>query len=108
MSLSVQSFLHRSEPDKLLILGDMGELGAQADAEHRKMLSDIPPQDGLEIWTAGGLFAAAAATVGRSDVRAFPTTDALQAYLRQNPPEGRFILLKGSHSMRLDRLVENL
>ena len=108
MALSVQSFLRRSEPDKLLILGDMGELGALADAEHRKMLADIPPQKGLEIWTAGSLFAAAAAAVGRTDVRSFATTEALQAYLRQNPPEGRFVLLKGSHSMRLDLLVECL
>ena len=108
MALSVKSFLHRSESGKMLILGDMGELGALCDAEHRKVLADIPPQDGLEIWTAGAAFAAAAAASGRTDVHAFASTEELQAYLRRNLPEGRFILLKGSHSMRLDSLVGDL
>jgi len=102
MALSVASFLRRSEPCKMLILGDMGELGPASAAEHRQVLDAIPAGQ-TEVLTVGACFAEAAA--GRTGVRSFACTGDLQAFLAQQPVTHHFVLLKGSHSMQLDSLI---
>lgn len=106
MTLSAESFLRRSEPGKMLILGDMGELGDQAPEAHRQVLEKVSLHGGAEIFTVGPQFAAAAQGLPR--VRSFAALEELQELLAAGKPAGRFILLKGSRTARLEKLLELL
>ena len=88
-----------SQLKKMLILGDMRELGADSAKEHQ-LLVDIIAQTGIsDVWLVGSEF-------GKTDCpfRKFPTVDDVKAELQQNPLAGRLILVKGSNGTRLYEL----
>jgi UDP-N-acetylmuramoyl-tripeptide--D-alanyl-D-alanine ligase len=87
---------------KLVILGDMLELGADSRAEHRKII-ELISQLGLEAWYVGPLFAEAG-----SSGTTYANAEAVVARLNSEPVEGRLILLKGSRGIRLEALLPAL
>ncbi len=91
---------------KLLILGDMLELGAESAAEHRRLgqlLEELAYPDAVLI----GPEMAAAAAVNPA-VRHFATKAEAAAWLTAHPPRHRRILLKGSRGIGLETLLELL
>lgn len=99
----------RTEPteNKLLILGDMLELGEWSRQEHRHTLEAALSIDGAEIFTVGAAFREAAQSLA-ADVKCFDNTAALGDYLTLNTLRGRTILLKGSRGMALEKIIEKL
>ena len=96
------------EGRKAALLGDMRELGADAAAEHRKVVERLCNAGGGETVLAflvGEAFTRAAAGTG---IRCFETSDQLAAYLQDNPLEGCVVLLKGSHSIHMEKLIASL
>lgn len=100
MAHALKSFANDPSPNKLCILGDMFELGAESAAEHTAILKLV---DALHLPArfAGSHFAQAGK--GRSDV--FESTDALAEHLKLNPIKAHTVLLKGSRGMRLEQLL---
>lgn len=91
---------------KLLILGDMLELGAEAEAEHQHigaLMTRLALTDALLI---GPLMRTAADAC--PSARYFATKAEAADWLRANPPRHHRILLKGSRGMGLETLVELL
>jgi UDP-N-acetylmuramoyl-tripeptide--D-alanyl-D-alanine ligase len=88
---------------KMVILGDMRELGADSVNEHRKVVDYIGKCHFEDVILVGAEFAKVA-----SDYTKFPTVAELIDYLKENRPEGRTILIKGSNSIRLSTLPEHL
>ncbi|MCH5329377.1 MAG: UDP-N-acetylmuramoyl-tripeptide--D-alanyl-D-alanine ligase [Alistipes sp.] len=109
MAAAIDNMKRDSHKPKLLILGDMLELGEWSAAEHRSIAAAALAIEGAEIVSAGGEFARAAAECD-SDGRwkTFATTDEIALYLRQQQPAGYKILIKGSHKWSLEKLVELL
>ena len=108
MRTALDSFAASGFPDRTVILGDMLELGAVSEQEHRD-IAQRAMEVAETVFLAGGEFSAASASLqadGR--MRLFPDTDALRAFLQENPLSGRTILVKGSHGMHLERLRELL
>jgi UDP-N-acetylmuramoyl-tripeptide--D-alanyl-D-alanine ligase len=93
--------------DKLLILGDMLELGEWSHKEHCHILESALSIEGAEIFTVGAHFRKAAETL-MADVKCFDNTAALGAYLTLNTLAGRTILLKGSRGIALEKIIEKL
>ena len=91
---------------KVLILGDMLELGTDSDAEHKAVVSRLldryPPE---ALYLIGPRLGAAAAG---SLASCFATVDELRAFLQAQPLQGKLILMKGSRGMRLERALECL
>jgi UDP-N-acetylmuramoyl-tripeptide--D-alanyl-D-alanine ligase len=87
---------------KVAMLGDMRELGADAAAEHDRIVARL---EGMEAYLVGEEFTRAAAG---KPYKTFATSEDLAKYLAENPLEGCTILLKGSHSIQMEKLIPSL
>lgn len=111
MQAATANLASQAGDDKILILGDMLELGQWSAEEHRKVLETALKIDGARFLLVGSEFAEAAESLGgQAAARAavFATTEQAAEYLRTNPPSGATILIKGSHKWSLERLVNLL
>lgn len=94
---------------KVLILGDMRELGAWSREEHRKILEQIARMGSIDVYLVGGEFAAAYQALSADErpggVRCYPTAEALCEALRRDPVEQARVLIKGSHSVGLEQVI---
>jgi UDP-N-acetylmuramoyl-tripeptide--D-alanyl-D-alanine ligase len=106
MQAAILNFSTMTDPDKILILGDMFELGAESTNEHKTILNLALAQNFRKVITAGPLFSEAAS--GQQDVEAFRTTAELSDYLTSEKIEGATILIKGSRGMKLETITGNL
>lgn len=90
--------------DKVLILGDMKELGEDSEAEHRKVLALIQSLCFTQVYFVGSEFA----KVSGSEFACFENVESLAEYFAQNPISDSTILIKGSNSTRLTKIVDSL
>ena len=88
---------------KMLILGDMRELGDSSEEEHQKIVDFIGLHAFDRVLLVGDQF-------GKTDCpfQKFRDVDEVAAYLQQTRPEGYTILIKGSNSMKLYQLPQYL
>ncbi len=94
---------------KVVILGDMLELGDWSAEEHRRILRRAHAIEGVTIHLVGPRFAEACVALGlESEVRSHFSREELVEELAQRPVAGALILIKGSHSIGLEKLVESL
>ncbi len=91
---------------KLLILGDMLELGAESGPEHQALGALLAEVGFEEVVLVGPEMAAATATCPAA--RHFGTKAEAAAWLVAAPPRQRRVLLKGSRGIGLETLVEFL
>jgi UDP-N-acetylmuramoyl-tripeptide--D-alanyl-D-alanine ligase len=90
---------------RILVLGDMGEVGEKAGQFHDEV-GGYAKSMGLECLYALGEHAAAAAHNFGEGARHFATLDDLAAALRPELGAGVTVLVKGSRFMRMERVVE--
>ena len=91
--------------DKVLILGDMKELGEDSEAEHKKILALIQSLGFTRTYFVGSEFAKVA---GSEFSKCFENVESLAEYLTANPISDSTILIKGSNSTRLTKIVDSL
>ena len=84
---------------KMVILGDMLELGPTSVEEHQKVVNMLQDAGMEHVWLVGHEFAST-----RNSYRTFANVDEVKAELQTKCPEGRLILIKGSNSTRLHQL----
>ena len=89
---------------KVLILGDMKELGEDSEAEHNKVLALIKSLGFTKAYFVGSEFA----KVADSEFACFENVESLAEYFSQNPISDSTILIKGSNSTRLTKIVDSL
>ncbi len=89
---------------KLLIIGEMKELGNEAASEHKALLN-LSEELGLKGYFVGGNFRNISSTAIE---KYFESTENLLDYLKKNPVKDKMILLKGSRSVGLERCEEFL
>lgn len=103
MEAALQHFVELPDTHKLLLLGDMFELGDSAKAEHEHILRLASSMKVEQIYTAGPLFVEAARQFPA--VNAFESTEALQKELTSQNLRNKTILIKGSRGMKMEQLV---
>ena len=86
---------------KVLILGDMLELGEYAGTEHRAILEKVVASGFDEVYLVGEVFSAA----GGGKYNVFSRVEELTEYLKEHPVRQSIILIKGSRGIRLEELV---
>ncbi len=109
MAASLRNFFSLEGDNRILILGDMLELGDQSLEEHEKILSMIDPDKCVQCYLVGKEFGKAALESGFSKdgkVRLFSDSSALAGFLEENRPENALILIKGSNGVRLDKIFD--
>ena len=97
---------------RVAVLGDMLELGEYEETGHRmvgKRAADVVDQL-ITIGKRAEIIAEEAQLCGLSAKHIIRMSDreSAQTYLRENLSEGDVVLVKGSHGMRLDRMVSAL
>lgn len=90
-----------------LVLGDMGELGADAEALHAAVGEHARASGIDRLFTLGRIARAAAAAFGDGATH-FDNLDDLLATLGTQLPADLTVLVKGSRSMRMERVVAAL
>ncbi len=90
-----------------LVLGDMAELGADAEALHQRAGSAARDLGFERLYSIGPLARAAARGFGSGAVH-FEDLDELVAEIRQRLEAGVTVLVKGSRSSRMERVVAGL
>lgn len=101
MKAAVENFAEMDVPAKMLILGDMLELGGDSRSEHEKIIEMLHGYGLNNVLLLGAEFSACADKVFRT----FLNADDLMAYLSENSPEGYTVLIKGSRGMKLERCL---
>lgn len=97
-------FSLKSESEKALVLGDMRELGADSESEHNKIVEMIAASGIKKVMLVGDCFAAAA----KSGMSTFKNVDELISVLPEQKLNGCLVLIKGSNSIKLTKVVEHL
>lgn len=88
---------------KVLILGDMKELGPDTAEEHQR-IADLVKDNGFEkVFFVGEYFSHVDTKYPR-----YKNFDELRKDLKQHPIENSYILLKGSRGMQLEKCIELL
>ena len=95
-----------SSMTKMVILGEMMELGDSSDEEHKKMLDYLSLKPEIEVCLVGIIFNKIVKP--GNEFKYFDSVDYLIAYLKKEPIKGRFIFIKGSNSVQLDKVITYL
>jgi UDP-N-acetylmuramoyl-tripeptide--D-alanyl-D-alanine ligase len=103
MQAALENFRLMEVPHKVVILGDMKELGRKSLAEHRKVVEQVKACNFEQVYLVGTEF-------GRTtkEFVHFKDVEALKKAWADQKPEGCYILIKGSNSMRLSGLKDFL
>lgn len=100
MKAAIENIIQTGIVHPLLILGDMLELGDNSMQEHQAILNLLCEYDLTDVYLVGKEFGQL-----HSEFPCFADVVALEAYLRQNSPRERYILLKGSRGIGLEQLL---
>ena len=90
-----------------LVMGDMGELGADAEAMHAS-IGEFASRSGVHAMLALGEMSAAAVRSFGEGARHFSSLDELVGALSSRLEHGSTVLVKGSRFMRMERVVDAL
>jgi len=106
MESSVSNFLSMDdELPKMIILGDMLELGKYSRSEHSSLVKFIQDQHFTNTILVGTEFCS---ILQSSSIPCFKNVDELIEHFRDNPVKEHSILLKGSRGIKLEKLLEVL
>ena len=105
--IAAAEFLASLPGTSWFVLGDMFELGDNADALHRDVGTSIQGAGVERLFTLGELSREAATGFGEG-ARAFDSIEELIAALQTGVADDVNLLVKGSRGMRMERVVEAL
>lgn len=113
MRASVENFLREQlapHTRRLLILGDMLELGDWSEAEHAAVIRLATSTPDAEVILVGAEFGNAYRNLTKPCVNLthYPSRNELAESLRRNPVNNALVLIKGSRGIGLEKVVELL
>jgi UDP-N-acetylmuramoyl-tripeptide--D-alanyl-D-alanine ligase len=104
MKVAIENFAKLNGDNKLLIIGDMFELGDYASEEHKKIVDLISEKKLRDVILIGPEFTKA----NVNKYKTFLNTQDCLTKLKDEPPKNKLILIKGSRGMKLEVLKEVL
>ncbi len=103
MEVSIKNFSSYNGNQKIVIIGEMLELGDYAEEEHKRV---------VELVKSSGFYLAIFVGKGfkneTKDYLYFPDSESCAQYLKVHPIHNSLILLKGSRGVKLERVMESL
>ncbi len=103
MENAIINFKNINSENKVLIIGDMLELGKYSENEHYEIIKLIKELGFKNVYLVGNEFYKT-----ESNYNKFMTASDLIKYVKTNRIENSFILLKGSRGIKLETLIEYL
>lgn len=102
MSAAIENFSNIKAEHKMLVLGDMLELGEDTIKEH-ELIVELLKKNRFENYVlVGPVFHAI------EKEKSFSSSDEAREYLKKLSPEGNTILVKGSRGIKLENVLEAL
>ena len=109
MAAALDNFAALQDSCKVVMLGDMRELGEDSVKEHVKILEKLDDCGLTHACLVGDEFRKAIDQAGtRPYVKWFATSADLAAVLSEMPLKGATVLVKGSHSMQMEKVMPTL
>jgi len=105
MIAALKNFQQIKGTQKAVILGDMLELGTASQQEHQGIIELLEAINPERVYLAGSIFSSCRLP---DNFMAFENTELLKKALEKEPPEGFYILVKGSRGMKLENLTDLL
>lgn len=105
MIKALEAFAELNAEKKLIILGDMLELGEKAPEEHLNILKSLKERRISDVYLVGAVFSSNAKEFG---YKAFPNVASLKDFLVSKPVKGRYVLVKGSRGIGLEKIYDLL
>ncbi len=105
MKMAIENFIELKLPNKVIILGDMLELGSAAIREHGVIVGLVNDNSFDNIYLVGDIFYQFNDVDG---VNVFKNISDLGKCFQQKPLENKSILIKGSRSMELEYITKYL
>lgn len=103
MKLAVENFARTAAQQKVLVLGAMAELGAESMDEHQQLADELARYNWQEVVLVGGDFLKI-----RHPYHSFATADEAGAWLQQRHLSGASLLVKGSRSTGMEKVLNYL
>ena len=107
MKAAIDNFRLMEVSPKMAILGKMGELGDIWEEEHQKVVTMLEEAKFDEVWLVGDEYFSTQHT-SLPNLRLFHDVEEVKAAIAQEQPQHRYILIKGSNSVKLFQLPELL
>ena len=102
MKAALTNFSFFGDKHKMVILGDLRELGAESLEEHRRIAKQLQDMELERIWLVGEEFSKAA----EEGMRVFKDVEEVKTALKAEPISDSTILIKGSNGTKLYQLPE--
>ncbi len=105
MQVAIRNFANMPQPQKVLILGDMFEMGPTADQEHDELLQWAATFGFTHIYTLGQHFASISM---RSGITTPSSMEELGSQLKRATYTQTAFLVKGSRGMKMEGVLDYL
>ena len=106
MTAALENFIQSQGNQKTVFLGDMFELGPDAEIEHQNIISYLENNYKGTCYLVGENFNKT--TVNFSTIYKFKTFEELKTFLAKATITNQYVLIKGSRGMALERVLKYL
>ena len=103
MDLAIKSFEKLKHTNKVIIAGDMFELGEESNKYHQQIVNYLESTSNIEIFIVGVNFSK---TNHSNKIKSLVTTDELITDLMKLKIKNSSILIKGSRGMELEKVIK--
>lgn len=104
MAVAITNFLQLDKKNKVMILGDMFELGDESLHEHKVIIDSLANQKEAFCFLIGKAFFVG--KISNDNIQFFETFDAFAEFLKTFKFDSNMILIKGSRGMALERTLD--
>ncbi|WP_396210911.1 UDP-N-acetylmuramoyl-tripeptide--D-alanyl-D-alanine ligase [Flavobacterium sp.] len=106
MKVALENFIQLNKNYKVIIIGDMFELGSESLKEHQLIVKMLENESNLDCYFIGKDFYSI--KVDYSHFKFYKSFDDLAEFIKNTPIRNKSILIKGSRGMALERTLEFL
>lgn len=105
MKAAIENFAEMDRPNKMVILGDMLELGSESKKEHDAVIALLKQKNISNAILVGPFFKEAGKQI---NALTFNNSDEVVDHLKKNTIKNATILIKGSRGIKLEKIIEAL
>lgn len=103
MEVAIDNFIKLDKKNKMVILGDMFELGNESLQEHKNIVNLLEKQDAMQCFFIGKDFYLN--KINQNNFYFFETFDEFSHFFKNEKIENKMMLIKGSRGMELERTL---